>query len=104
MALISTAYIDYLLGGEMTEEQAIKGKEIIDQIQQLQKQLSDIEVYATHIEEQIKQDGIELSISRSWSVVHKARVNGNNFLQFLNSEKCRIKLLIRSLKEELNNI
>lgn len=88
----------------MTEEQAIKGKKIIDQIQQLQKQLSDIEVYAAHIEEQIKQDGIELSISRSWSVVYKARVNGNNFLQFLNSEKCRIKLLIRSLKEELNNI
>lgn len=88
----------------MTEEQAIKGKEIIDQIQQLQKQISDIEFYTIHIEKKIMHGEVELRIDNNNCYSIKARVNGNNFLQFLNSEKCRIKLNIRSLKEELDSI
>ena len=84
----------------MTEEQVIKGKEICDSIKSLEKDCESLEILSTYINEQ-EGDSLEIQLHEQWISTPYAKVNKTNLLGFLNSEKHRIGLEIKSLKEKL---
>lgn len=87
----------------MTEEQVIKGKEICDSIKSLEKDCESLEKLSTYINEE-KEDSLEIQLHEQWIATPYAKVNKTNLLGFLNSEKHRIRLEIKSLKEKLEAI
>lgn len=84
----------------MTEEQVIKGKEICDKVKDLEKDCENLEKLSAYIYED-KMADIEIQLHEKWSATPYAKVNKTNLLGFLNSEKHRIGLDIKSLKEKL---
>lgn len=87
----------------MTEEQVIKGKEICDSIKSLEKDCESLEILSTYFNEQ-KENSLEIQLHEKWIATPYAKVNKTNLLGFLNSEKHRIGLAIKSLREELEAI
>jgi hypothetical protein len=84
----------------VTEEQVIKGKEICDSIKSLEKDCESLEILSTYINEQ-KGGSLEIQLHEKWVSTPYAKVNKTNLLGFLNCEKHRIRLEIKSLKEKL---
>lgn len=84
----------------MTKEQVIKGKEICDEIKGLEKDCESLKKLSTYINEK-EGDSIEIQLHEQWISTPYAKVNKTNLLGFLNSEKLRIGLEIKSLKEKL---
>ena len=84
----------------MTEEQVIKGKEICDSIKSFEKDCESLENLSTYINEQ-KENSLEIQLHEKWVATPYAKVNKTNLLGFLNCEKHRIALEIKSLKEKL---
>ena len=84
----------------MTEEQVIKGKEICDSIKSLEKDCESLEKLSAYINEK-EGNGVEIQLHEQWISTPYAKVNKTNLLGFLNSEKHRIGLEIKSLKEKL---
>lgn len=87
----------------MTEEQVIKGKEICDRIKDLKENCESLERLSAHIGEE-KGNGVEIQLHEKWVSTPYAKVNKTNLLGFLNSEKHRIGLEIKSLKEKLEEM
>lgn len=84
----------------MTEEQVIKGKEICDKVKDLEKDCESLEKLSAYINEK-EWDSLEIQLHEQWISTPYAKVNKTNLLGFLNSEKHRIRLEIKSLKEKL---
>jgi hypothetical protein len=84
----------------MTEEQVIKGKEICDSIKDFEKGCESLEKMSAYINEREEAD-IEIQLHEQWISAPYTKVNKTNLLGFLNSEKHRIALEIKALKEEL---
>lgn len=87
----------------MTEEQVIKGKEICDSIKSLEKDCESLEKLSAYINEQ-KENSLEIQLREQWISTPYAKVNKTNLLGFLNCEKHRIRLEIKSLKEKLEEM
>lgn len=87
----------------MTEEQVIKGKEICDSIKSLEEDRNSLEKLSAYINEK-EGNGVEIQLHEQWISTPYGKVNKTNLLGFLNSEKHRIKLAIKSLKEELEKM
>ena len=87
----------------MTEEQVIKGKQILDEIHICEEKIKNVDRLLDYIFE-IKADEIEIQIHEKWVNTPYATVFRTNFISFLRSEKANTKLNIQSLKERLENI
>ena len=87
----------------MTEEQVKEGQAICDKVKDLEKDFESLEKLSAYINEKGVAN-VEIQLHEQWVATPYAKVNKTNLIGFLNNEKYRINLEIRSLREKLESM
>lgn len=87
----------------MTEEQLSAGNKVCKSIKDLENECKSIDNYILYITS-TELDDIEIQVHEQWINTPYVKVNKTNLIGFLNSEKHRIELEIKSLKEKFESL
>lgn len=88
----------------MTKEQLSEGNRVCKNIKDLENECKSIDNYILYITSEIELDDIEIQVHEKWVGTPYVKVNKTNLIGFLNSEKHRIELEIKSLKEKFESL
>lgn len=88
----------------MTKEQLSAGNRICKNIEDLENECKSIDNYILYITSETEFDDIEIQAHEKWINTPYVKVNKTNLIGFLNSEKHRIELEIKSLKEKFESL
>ena len=88
----------------MTEGQVREGIIILDKIEDYEKEIEAIEKLSEYIDSKESTKSVEIQVHEPWISTPYAKVNKTNLIQFLNTEKHRVELIILSLRERLETI
>ncbi len=88
----------------MTKEQLSEGNRVCKNIKDLENECKSIDNYMLYITSETELDDIEIQVHERWIDTPYVKVNKTNLIGFLNSEKHRIELEIKSLNEKFESL
>ena len=91
----------------MTINQFEEAKNILETIKKKESQIIDLKRLLeriTVVYNKECENSVHIQIAEKWTATPIAEVNKNNFINFLNTEICRIKLEIKSMQERLEEL